>query len=96
MEVNTLASKRAEMIGNAASCSPAQRSLIHKNATCACLRLPVAASCSDSQERKGDLWPETDIMMPNGYGNRSSAVVQSASFMTRLIHSSYLGIYYYY
>ena len=34
-----------------------KRSLIHKKATCVCLRLSVAASYSEAQERTVDLWP---------------------------------------
>ena len=33
-----------------------KRSVIYAKATCVCLRLPVSASCSAAQERKGDLW----------------------------------------
>ena len=33
-----------------------KRSIIHKKSTCVCLRLPVSASCSEAQERKGYLW----------------------------------------
>ena len=53
VEVNMLASKCSGLIGNVAIVR--KRSVIHKKATCVCLRLPVAASCSEVQERKGDL-----------------------------------------
>ena len=55
LEVNTLASKRSELIGNAAIVR--KRSVIHNKSTCVCLRLPVAAI---TQKRRGasfDLWP---------------------------------------
>ena len=52
VELNTVATKRAELIGNIAIVQKC--SVIHKKATCVCLRLPVAASCA---ERRGDLWP---------------------------------------
>ena len=41
MDVNTLASKRSELIGNAEILR--MRRVIHNNLTCVCLRLPVAA-----------------------------------------------------
>ena len=52
MDVNTLASKCAELIGNA----PIVRkpSVIHRKSTCVCLRLPVAAIYVEKQV---DLWP---------------------------------------
>ena len=43
----TLASKCAELFENAA---------IVRKATCVCLHLSVAASCSEAQECKVDLW----------------------------------------
>ena len=54
VEVNTLASKRSELIGNAAivlKCS-----VIHKYSICVCLRFPVAARNALMQECKVDLW----------------------------------------
>ena len=54
VEVNTLASKRAELIGNAASCSNSQRNLqkgdLSVFESSSCRKLPAA------QERRGDLW----------------------------------------
>ena len=47
MDVNTLASKRSELIGNAEIVR--MRSAIHNNSTRVCLRLPVAAI---TQKRK--------------------------------------------
>ena len=41
MAVNTPASKRSELIGNAEIVR--MRCVIHNNSTCVCLRLPVAA-----------------------------------------------------
>ena len=49
MDVNTLASKRSELIGNAAIVRMLR--VIHK---CVCLRLPIAAIYEDIQV---DLWP---------------------------------------
>ena len=55
MDVNTLASKRSELIGKAASVQ--KLSVIHKKLTCVCLRLSDAAIYAETQERKVDLWP---------------------------------------
>ena len=49
VEVNTLASKRSELIGNAAIVQ--KRRVIHKKSTCVCLRLPVAAIYAETQGR---------------------------------------------
>ena len=55
VEVNTLVSKRSELIGNAAIVR--KRCEFHKKSTCVCLRHPVAANYAEAQERKFDLWP---------------------------------------
>ena len=47
IDVNTLASKRSELIGNAEIAR--MRRVIHNNSTCVCLHLPVAAI---TQKRK--------------------------------------------
>ena len=58
MEVNTLASKRSELIGNAKIVR--KRRVIHKNSTCVCLRLPVAAITQKRKNASFDLWPALD------------------------------------
>ena len=65
VEVNTLASKCSELIGNAAIVR--KRSVIHNKSTCVCLRLPVAASYAEAQERKVVLWSALDIVWQNVY-----------------------------
>ena len=50
MDVNTLASKRSQLIGNTAIVR--KRCVIHKKSTCVCLRLSVAAGT-----QWFDLWP---------------------------------------
>ena len=55
MAVNTLASKRSVLIGNAAIVR--KRRVIHNKSTCVCLRLPVAVIYADTLECKVDLWP---------------------------------------
>ena len=62
VEVNTLASKNAELLGNAAGCLKAQSNPGREGGRewgkeGVCLRLPVATSCSETQECKGDRWP---------------------------------------
>ena len=52
VEVNTLASKCAELIGNAAGCLKAQRTP-QKGDLC----VLASSSCSEAQECNGDLWP---------------------------------------
>ena len=49
VDVNTLASKRSELIGNAEIVR--KRLVIHDKSTCVCLRLPV--SCRDYAETQG-------------------------------------------
>ena len=55
MDVNTLASKRSELIGNTAIVL--KRRVTHKRSTCVCLRLTVAAIYADTQECQVDLLP---------------------------------------
>ena len=55
MDVNTLASKRSELIGNAEILG--MRRVIHNNLTCVCLRLPVAAIRQKRKNASVDLWP---------------------------------------
>ena len=59
VEVNTLASKHSELIGNAAIVR--KRCVIHKKLTCVCLHLPVDAIYAETQKRKVDLWPALDM-----------------------------------
>ena len=55
MDVNTLASKRSELIGNTAIVR--KRCVIHKTSTCVCLRLSVAAFMRKRRDVRFDLWP---------------------------------------
>ena len=57
MDVNTLASKRAELIGNAAIVR--KRRVIHKKSTCVCLHLPVVAFTRKCRDASFDLCSET-------------------------------------
>ena len=55
MDVNTLASKRSELIGNAEIVRMCR--IIHNNSTCVCLHLPVAAITQKRKNASFDLWP---------------------------------------
>ena len=55
VEVNTMASKRSELIGNTAIVR--KRRVIHKKSTCLCLRLPVSAITRKRRNASFDLWP---------------------------------------
>ena len=55
MDVNTLASKRSELLGNADILR--MRRVIHNNSTCVCLRIPVAAITQKRKNASVDLWP---------------------------------------
>ena len=55
MDVNTLASKRSQLIGNTAIVR--KRCVIHKKSTCVCLRLSVAAFTRKRRDARFDLWP---------------------------------------
>ena len=55
VDVNTLASKRSELIGNAEVLL--MRHVIHNNSTCVCLRFPVAAITQKRKNASFDLWP---------------------------------------
>ena len=55
VDVNTLASKRSELIGNADILR--MRRVIHNNSTCVCLRIPVAAITQKRRNASVDLWP---------------------------------------
>ena len=55
MDVNTLASKRSQLIGNTAIVR--KRRVIHKKSTCVCLRLSVAAFTRKRRDARFDLWP---------------------------------------
>ena len=55
MDVNTPASKRSQLIGNTAIVRI--RRVIHKQSTCVCLRLSVAAFTRKRKDARFDLWP---------------------------------------
>ena len=55
VDVNTLASKCSELIGNADILR--MRRVIHNNSTCVCLRIPVAAITQKRKNASVDLWP---------------------------------------
>ena len=55
VDVNTLASKRSELLGNADIFR--MRRVIHKTSTCVCLRIPVAAITQKRKNASVDLWP---------------------------------------
>ena len=56
MDVNTLASKRPELIGNTAIVRIPR--VIHNKSTCVCLRLSVAAFTRKRKDARFDLWPD--------------------------------------
>ena len=58
MDVNTLASKHSQLIGNTAIVR--KRCIIHKKSTCVCLRLSVAAFTRKRRDARFDLWPALD------------------------------------
>ena len=60
MDVNTLASKRSQLIGNTAIVR--KRCAIHKKSTCVCLRLSVAAFTRKRRDARFDLWPALKSM----------------------------------
>ena len=55
VDVNTLASKRSELLGNADILR--MRRVIHNDSTCVCLRIPVAAITQKRKNASVDLWP---------------------------------------
>ena len=55
VDVNTLASKRSELLGNADILR--MRRVIHNNSTCVCLRIPVSAITQKRKNASVDLWP---------------------------------------
>ena len=59
MDVNTLASKRSQLIGTAAIVR--KRGVIHKKSTCVCWRLSVAAFTQKRRDASFDLWPPLDL-----------------------------------
>ena len=65
MDVNTLASKRSELIGNAAIVR--KRRVIHNKSTCVCLRLPVAAITQTRRNASFDLWPALNVVNDQFY-----------------------------
>ena len=75
VEVNTLASKRSELIGNAAivlKCS-----VIHIYSICVCLRFQVAARSAEMQERKVDLWLSKPVVgLSCGMSNKTVVFLQ--------------------
>ena len=66
VDVNTLASKRSELIGNAAIVR--KRRVIHNKSTCVCLRLPIAAITQKRTDASFDLWPALGRYTPNSPG----------------------------
>ena len=63
VDVNTVASKRSELLGNADILR--MRRVIHKISTCVCLRIPVAAITQKRKNASVDLWSALDIMEHN-------------------------------
>ena len=55
VDVNTLPSKRSELLGNADILR--MRRVIHNDSTCVCLRIPVAAITQKRNNASVDLWP---------------------------------------
>ena len=55
VDVNTLASKRSELIGKRSDCSKAPRN--PQKSTCVCLRISVAAFTRKRRDAWLDLWP---------------------------------------
>ena len=55
VDVNTLASKRSELLGNADILR--MRRVIHNDSTCVCWRIPVAAITQKRKNASVDLWP---------------------------------------
>ena len=67
VDVNTLASKRSELLGNADILR--MRRVIHNNSTCVCLRIPVAAITQKRKNASVDLWPALDHLAHAVQGN---------------------------
>ena len=65
MDVNTLASKRSELIGNAAIVR--KRRVIHNKSTCVCLCLPVAVITQTRRNASFDLWPALNVVNDQFY-----------------------------
>ena len=65
MDVNTLASKRSELLGNADILR--MRRVIHNDSTCVCLRIPVAAITQKRKDASVDLWPALGIAYDNEF-----------------------------
>ena len=61
IDVNTLASKRSEFIGNAEILR--MRRVIHDKSTCVCLRIPVAAITQKRRDASVDLWPALVVIL---------------------------------
>ena len=62
VDVNTLASKCSEMLGNADILR--MRRVIHNDSTCVCLRIPVAAITQKRKDASVDLWPALVLRFP--------------------------------
>ena len=77
VEVNTLASMRSELIGNAAI---VRKRRVSQKSTCVCLRLPVAAIYADTQERKTTCGRLNMITFRN-------VATDLANLLTILLHS---------
>ena len=68
VDVNTLASKRSELLGNADILR--MRRVIHNNLTCVCLRIPVAAITQTRKNASVNLWPDMSrARIPSPYSN---------------------------
>ena len=59
MDLNTLASKRSQLIGNTAIVR--KRGVIYKKSTCVCWRLSVAAFTQKRRDASFDLWPPLQL-----------------------------------
>ena len=66
MDVNTPASKRSQLIGNTAIVRI--RRVIHKQSTCVCLRLSVAAFTRKRKDARFDLWPALEDNVLREFG----------------------------
>ena len=64
MDVNSLASKCSELVGNAEIVR--MRRVFNNNSTCVCLRLPVAAITQKRKNASFDLWPALGVMQCGG------------------------------
>ena len=83
VDVNTLASKRSELLGNADILR--MRRVIHKTSTCVCLRIPVAAITQKRKNASVDLWPALDTVCQAAKQHEAVQMQVCTSFQRHLL-----------